>query len=152
MFFLRELPSREMLESFAARFPNMNPDATLEALTRLRWASRLDRELETFFSTHGLSFSRFLALMVLAREASVAGGREQLQPSEIADKMDISRPIVTNLLKQLGKQGFVARLPSDDEGDQRVRRVSLTEEGRARLHSLLPDYYNILNKHMREEA
>ena len=142
MFFLKELPSRAILESYAKRFPQMDVDAVEKALTMLRNASLLLRELEAYFAGHGLSQTRYLTLIVIDREPA----RNGLLASEIADRLDISRPVVSETLKALQKDGLLetARV----ERDGRAKLICLTRAGRERLQVLLPGYYEIISRFM----
>ncbi|EIA2085013.1 hypothetical protein V4X21_004664 [Escherichia coli] len=68
MFFLKELPTRQMLDSYQKRFPAMKIDMVESALMLLRQASLLIRILDAYFAKHNLSQLRFLILVVLDRE------------------------------------------------------------------------------------
>ncbi|MEL7348899.1 MAG: MarR family transcriptional regulator [Pseudomonadota bacterium] len=138
MFFLKDLPTQAMLEGYSARFAGMAPEAVAEALARLRWASLLLRDLEAYFAQHGLGQTQFLVLMVIDREPE----RETLLPSEIADRLDISRPIVSNVTRRLIEQGLLTQTTT--RGDARTRPLKLTEAGADRLSALLPGYFDLL--------
>ena len=68
MFFLKELPTNNMLERYKGLFPSENLTHTKEALSMLRRASLLMRNLEAYFASHGLSQLKFLILIVIHRE------------------------------------------------------------------------------------
>lgn len=53
---------------------------------------------------------------------------------DLAESLHLSRPWITKLLQSLEKSGVVVR--RDDEQDQRLTRVYLTEKGRAREQAL----------------
>ena len=142
MFFLKELPSRAILESYAERFPQMDVDAVQRALTMLRNASLLLRELEAYFASHGLSQSRFLTMIVIDREPE----RDGLLASEIADRLDVSRPVVSDTIKALRKDGLLETAKVERDG--RARLICLTPAGRERLETLLPGYYDIISRFM----
>jgi DNA-binding MarR family transcriptional regulator len=142
VFFLKELPSRRMLEAYAARFPEMDVDTVEQALHLLRRASLLLREIERYFAAQGLSQTRFLILVVLDREPE----RDWLQAKEIAERLDVSRPTVTDTLKAMRREGWLAAGP--DQPDARAKAFALTEAGRARLHALLPGYYRVIQDFM----
>jgi DNA-binding MarR family transcriptional regulator len=138
MFFLKELPSRRMLEAYAARFPEMDVDTVEDALQLLRRASVLLRELERYFAERGLSQTRFLILVVLDREP----GRDWLQAKEIAERLDVSRPTVTDTLKAMVREGWLTGGPQQSDG--RAKAFALTDSGRSRLYELLPGYYRTI--------
>jgi len=146
MFFLKELPSRQMLESYKKRFPQMKIDDVEAALKLLRRASVLLRAIETYFAKHGISQTRFLILVVLDREGRDGG----LQAKEIADKLDISRPIVTNTLKSMKKDGLLNVSSHTEDG--RAKWITLTDIGRDKLNCVLPEYYSIIHNFMNRET
>lgn len=142
MFFLKELPTREILEAYHGRFPEMDVQAVEDALRLLRQASLLLREVEAYFASFELSQTRFLVLILLEREP----GRDELAASELADKLDVSRPVVTRTIAGLEADGLVRTRPNQE--DRRGKWVELTDRGRAKLQALLPGYYEILQRHM----
>ncbi len=141
MFFLKELPGRHMVEGYAARFDNVDPDTVLGALDLMRSASLLIRELEAYFARYDLSQLRFLTLIMIDREPE----RISLAASEIADRLDVSRPVITRTLKSLEQSGLIAI--AGDELDGRSKQVSLTARGNAKLQDVLPGYFSILHGH-----
>lgn len=135
MFFLQALPTRQMLEAYQQRFPDMQIDTVESALQLLRQASQLLRLLDGYFARHNLSQLRFLILVVLERES----GRDGLMASEVAARLDVSRPVMTRTLKALADDGLLA---FDTHGaDGRARLVRLTLAGRETLQAVLPGYY-----------
>jgi len=145
MFFLKELPSRDVLEAYAEEFPDMDVDAVDDALTMMRRASLLIRRLESYFAIHDLSQLRFLTLIVVDREAE----RDGLMASEIADRLDVSRPVTTRTLQGLAQAGLI-KIGDNDE-DRRARCVRLTRKGKAKLSATLPGYYREINSFMRSD-
>lgn len=146
MFFLKELPSRQMLEAYNERFPQMNVEEVEAALNLLRRASVLLRLIESYFAEHDLSQTRFLILVVLDRELEHDG----LQAKEIADKLDISRPIVTNTLKSMKEEGLLTICAHAEDG--RAKWIMLTDLGREKLYAVLPEYYSIIHNFMNRDA
>ncbi|RQS59858.1 MarR family transcriptional regulator [Burkholderia sp. Bp8963] len=142
MFFLKELPSRELLESYHARFPAMNVDNVHAALHMLRRASLLMRELDNYFAENELSTLRYLILVVLDREKRPEG----MKASELADRVDVSRPVMTRTLQSLVDDGMLAYTPCEE--DARAKLVSLTRVGRSRLNRVLPGYYRLIDQFM----
>lgn len=142
MFFLKELPTREMMQAYGDSFPEMDVDAVEEALIMMRRASLLIRRLEAYFASCGLSQLRFLTLIVIDREP----GREGLTAGEVADQLDVSRPVTTRTLQGLAEADLVAI--KSNEGDRRSRLVTLTRKGKAKLASVLPGYYAEINDFM----
>lgn len=142
MFFLKDLPTQDMLQGYQARFPVMDAPTVEMALKLLRRASLLLRELEAYFAAHRLSQTRFLILVLLDRDPTVEG----LSVTEIAGKLDISKPIVTNTLRALAADGLLKIVTNED--DLRARWVTLTARGRKRLHKVLPGYFELIQNFM----
>jgi DNA-binding MarR family transcriptional regulator len=137
MFFLKELPSRQMVDGYADLH---GVDATIveDALSLMRQASLLIRRLEAYFAEHDLSQLRFLILIVIDREPD----RQSLTIGEITGRLDVAGPVVTRTLKMLSEDALIAIEP--DTKDRRTRHVSLTSDGREKLAAVLPGYFRIL--------
>jgi len=142
MFFPKDLPTQQMLQGYRDRYPAMDIRAVDEALRLLRRGSLLMRELEAYFALYGLSQTRFLILIVIDRETAKKG----LLPSEIANKLDVSRPVVTDTIKSMERACLLKSIQSVDDG--RAKRVLLTPEGTAALAELLPGYFSLIDAFM----
>ncbi|MEJ2089918.1 MAG: MarR family transcriptional regulator, partial [Gammaproteobacteria bacterium] len=64
---------------------------------------------------------------------------QTLSPSDLADRLGITRPSITSLIDGLVRQGLVRRQPARD--DRRRMTISLTPAGRQLLTDLLPGQY-----------
>lgn len=137
MFFLKELPTRQMIEGYARRFDG-NGDRIEKALAALRQASLLIRRLDDYFARHGLSQLRFLMLIAIDREPE----RDWLTVGELRDRLDVSGPVVARTLRVLEEDGLVR--VERDEADARQKRISLTRRGRSKLENILEGYFRIL--------
>ena len=142
MFFLKELPSRQMVDGYADRYADVDVGKVLDALGLMRRASLLIRELEAFFAQRELSQLRFLTMIIVDREPE----RDCLAASEIAERLDVSRPVVTRTLQSLEKVGLIAI--SENAIDARSRNVTLTLAGKGKLDEVLPGYFAILHRAM----
>lgn len=140
MFFLKELPTNSILTDYAKRYPDMNIDIMNATLPMLRRASLLIRQLEAYFTEHDLSQTRFLILIILDREIE----QKPLRITDIVARLDVSKPVITNTLKALEKDGFINIRGS--KIDQRTKTVLITSEGREKLASILPGYYKLMNE------
>lgn len=138
MFLLRDLPTRSMIERYAAAHAPGKAATIEQTLAALRQASRLIRRLDTFFAAHDISLLRFLILMVIDREPN----RDWLTFSEIADRIDVSRPVLSRTIKSLRAAELLTE--TADTKDARITRLSISADGQARFDSLLPDYFAIL--------
>ena len=142
MFFLKQLPSRQMVESFLEIHPGAQPDNIQNALKMMRRASVLVRRIDHYFAEHDLSQLRFLILIVISREPD----RNSLKIHEIIDRIDVSKPVMTRTLNALAVEGLVQI--DDDPTDKRSKTVSLTAQGQQKLSRLLPGYFALLNGYM----
>ena len=143
MFFLKTLPTRHILEQYKIRFPNMDVDAVETALHQLRHASLLLRAIETYFAQYDLSQTQFLTLIILDREETAR--TDGLAPSAIADRLDVSRPVITDTIKTLLRKGLIESRPSPT--DKRAKLIFLTEVGQKKLEDVLPGYYRVISEH-----
>ncbi|GAA5443589.1 hypothetical protein Misp06_01766 [Microbulbifer sp. NBRC 101763] len=142
MFFLKELPSQQMVEGYAKQFSVNNPKAIQDALTIMRDASLLLRELESYFSDHGTSQLRFLIMIVIDREPE----RNSLLVSEIAERIDISRPVMTRTLKSMVEDRLITI--KADSSDGRAKCVALATDGKYFLQKILPGYFRMISNFM----
>lgn len=145
MFFLKDLPTRRMIEGYAAHHA-ADPGTIRDGLAMLRRASLLIRRLDTYFAQHGFSQLRFLFLIVIDREEK----RDSLTVGEITDRLDVSGPVVARTLRTLLEDGLVTRTPDPD--DSRIRHIALTPLGQARLAQILPGYFGIIAEEMQDGA
>ncbi len=141
MFFLAELPTRDMIDGYAGRHAPGQGQAIEDTLLLLRRASALIRQLDTYFAGHGFSQLRFLTLIVIDREPV----RDWLSFSEVASRLDVSRPVVSRTVRSLVEDGFLTERPDAD--DKRSRRLSLTRKASGKLDALLPGYFEIIAAH-----
>jgi DNA-binding MarR family transcriptional regulator len=134
MLQLRDLPSVEVLEKFAARYPVADVTAISSFLHLLRVATDLSIALDACLSRHGLLQGRWWVLILLMRE-----GNKTSTPSLLAEKAGVSRATMTGLLDGLERDGLLARV-FDDE-DRRRLSIRLTDAGQQKLDDVMPDYY-----------
>jgi DNA-binding MarR family transcriptional regulator len=97
-----------------------------------RVVRELDHQLER---EHGLSLSTYSVLATLTR--SPAG---QLQMSELADRILISRPGMTRLIERLERDGLVERRRGG--ADSRQVYAAITERGLARLGEAAESHFD----------
>ncbi|PHR28540.1 MAG: MarR family transcriptional regulator [Desulfotalea sp.] len=143
MFFLKELPTKAMLDKYTSALTNHEKNSIAEAFSIMRQASLLVRSINTHFSANNLSQLRFLILIVIDREPD----RTSLYAHEIASRLDVSRPVLTRTLKRLIEEGLL--ISTHDETDKRAKNISLTKKGMTCLSKVLPGYFNEINKLMK---
>jgi DNA-binding MarR family transcriptional regulator len=142
MFFLKELPTKAMLDKYTSDLTSGEKSSITEALSIMRQASILVRNIETYFSAHELSQLRFLILIVIDREPD----RTSLYAHEIASRLDVSRPVLTRTLKRLIEDGLLTS--SNDKTDKRAKKIALTKKGITCLSEVLPGYFNEIRNSM----
>ncbi len=133
-FLLRDLPTGETFDRFAARYPALDPTATECFLRVLRLGSDYLEFLDGLLAEHGLRHGRWITLILLMREADGTA-----RPSELAEKQGVSRATMSGLLDTLEGEGLIERRADDADG--RTLLVTLTRRGRAKLDRVMPEYY-----------
>lgn len=140
MFFVKELPSTDMVAGVTSSLPEVSPSRVLSVLTRLRAASVLLRNIEAYLRTHGLSQTQFLAMMMIMREPE----RTSLSAVEIAARLDVSKPVLSKALASLTDKGLIAPARSQPS-DRRQKQLSLTPDGARRFAEVLPGYFHLMD-------
>ena len=99
----------------------------------LKTFGSLKKAMEPYFARFGISRPQWAVLIVLHRseQEGVAGMRLR----DLGERLFIQPPSVTGVVDRLEREGLVARSKSED--DLRVRRVRLTDEGRAVIERVL---------------
>jgi DNA-binding MarR family transcriptional regulator len=131
---IRDLPRYECLELRSRRYPDLDAGAMEATLVMLRVASDVLEAFAAHLARHGTSQGRFAVLMMLDRYEET-----DLLPSELAEKIGVTRATMTGLLDGLEKEGFVQRRQHPD--DRRALTVHLTESGQKFLENMLPEHY-----------
>lgn len=85
-------------------------------------------------------------LIVIDREPQ----RQSLTPNEIAQRIDISKPVLSRTLHALEQDCLITLAASRTDG--RSKEVFLTAEGRQRLLDILPGYFGILSEETAKPA
>ncbi len=141
MLQLRDLPTPEVLQRFAQRYPEADVTAIASFLMLLRVATDLSVALDSCLSKHDLLQGRWWVLILLMREVDLTS-----TPSVLAEKLGVTRATMTGLLDGLEQGGLVQRILVPE--DRRSVKVRLTEAGQARLDAVMPDYYTRLRQCM----
>jgi DNA-binding MarR family transcriptional regulator len=135
LLLLRDLPRYEMLQEKAKRYPDLDAGAVEATLVLMRVASDVIEGFGAHFTRNGTSQGRYLVMMLLDRPCVCNG----MLPSDIADKLGVTRATVTGLLDGLEKDGLISRQMHPE--DRRAFCIELTSKGREFLAELLPDHY-----------
>ena len=99
----------------------------------LRAFGSLKKAMEPYFARFGISRPQWAVLIVLHRSEQEGDGGMRLR--DLGERLFIQPPSVTGVVDRLEREGLVAR--SKVEDDLRVRRVRLTDEGRAVIERVL---------------
>ena len=134
MLQLKDLPTPEVLDQFAERYPDADVTAVAGFLHLLSVATDLSVALDTCLSKHGLLQGRWWVLILLMREQTKTS-----TPSSLADKSGVSRATMTGLLDGLAQNCLVERVFAKE--DRRSVLIHLTEAGQTKLDAVMPDYY-----------
>ncbi|MGP1716995.1 MAG: MarR family winged helix-turn-helix transcriptional regulator [Methylophilus sp.] len=137
MLQLRDLPTPEVLQRFAERYPAADVTAIASFLMLLRVATDLSVALDACLTKHDLLQGRWWVLILLMRERDLTS-----QPSVLAEKLGITRATMTGLLDGLEQSGLVQRVSAPQ--DRRSVQIKLTPAGQAKLDAVMPDYYSRL--------
>ncbi|CUH76084.1 homoprotocatechuate degradation operon regulator, HpaR [Tritonibacter multivorans] len=136
MFFLKTLPSLDMVRGYTGDAGAA--ETVLDALGMLRRASLLLRDIEQYFARHGLSQQKFLIMVVIDREPD----RNSLRLSEIANRLDVSKPVLHRTIKAMTAADLLMSKP--DPKDGRSDLIQLTPQAKDLLTQIMPGYFEIL--------
>ncbi|NRQ38484.1 MarR family transcriptional regulator [Nonomuraea sp. NN258] len=100
----------------------------------------LSARMQPVFAAAGLSEIDFETLIRLARSP-----RQQLRMTDLAAQTELSTSGVTRVVDRLEREGLVARLSCAT--DRRASYATLTEKGRERLESVLPDHLRDIDEY-----
>ena len=139
---------REMIPSFAELerhkelVPEINPAAVI-AMLRIKTVSEeiQDSILDVLQQTYHLSEGKFCALIVLHQR-----GEKGMAPSELAEKVGVTRATISNMLQRMERDGLVDIRPAEQDGRGKI--VNLTQTGCDFMEEILPPHYLRVSKLM----
>ncbi|MBX3479261.1 MAG: MarR family transcriptional regulator [Caulobacter sp.] len=137
-FSFRDTPALEALARRGARLGHLDPAALAAAQDILRASKKMLSAFAEAFATHGLSPGRYAALMALDVQ------RPSMSPSEIADRLGVTRATVTGLIDGLARDGLVGYAPEGP--DRRRKAICLTPAGEALIDRVVPDIFGRMAK------
>ncbi len=133
-FILNQLPDHETNQRLANEYTDMDISAIETAMHFLLGSKQVSSAYTAFFNRHGLSDGKFAVLAILNERP-----RKSFAPSELADRVSVSRAAVTSIIDGLEASGLVER--RDAPSDRRMRVIQLTAQGDELLETLMPDHY-----------
>ncbi|TYZ25145.1 MarR family transcriptional regulator [Selenomonas ruminis] len=90
--------------------------------------------LDVLQKEYNLSEGKFCALVVLHQHSETG-----IAPSDLAEKVGVTRATISNMLQRLERDGLVVIRPAADDGRGKI--VFMTEEGAAFMEKILPPHY-----------
>ncbi|WP_375479563.1 MarR family winged helix-turn-helix transcriptional regulator [uncultured Jatrophihabitans sp.] len=120
-------PIDRAAQLWAERWPDEEPDvyASMRAVTSIMRAHQiLIAQLDAMLRPHGITFSRYEALVLLVHSRAGA-----LPLSKIGERLQVHATSVTNVIDRLEAAGLVRREPNPRDG--RGTLAVITAEGRA---------------------
>lgn len=112
--------------------PGLDHQAVRTYLYFSRVAKKVTGSFDDHFARLGISSGKYSILMELV---SLPPGNT-LSPSELADRIGVTRPTVTGLIEGLKRQGFIER--ERDLHDRRRVVLTLTTKGRDFIEAMMP--------------
>lgn len=131
---LRDTPAIAVLRQQSGVLGHIDPAHIAAAQDLLRVSKKLLGAFSEEFARRGLSPGRYAVLMALY------ACKGALAPSEIAERVGVTRATMTDLISGLVGDGLVASAPADG-GDRRRKAVELTPKGRRLLGDFVPDVF-----------
>ena len=128
-FLLRDLPTAADFLAMQDRYPDLDPELMMTFLALLHVTNDVIAMGEGHFLRAGISKGKFTVLMVLLAE-------DELTPSELANRIAVTRATITGLLDGLERDGLVRRGNSPD--DRRKIIVKITPKAARLLDRFLP--------------
>jgi len=128
MFYMRELPSRDMIDAMGRVYPELDSTALEACYVLLRTGSDVLTAFDENLSRHHITQSRFIVLLLLKRIHLRHLSNGEMNPSNLAEQAGVSRG--TMIEREL------------QNGDRRRFAIRMTEKGNKTLDRIFPDYYN----------
>ena len=114
-------------------YPGSSKLATEAVINLLRTGALVGNEIGRVLRRHGLTPATFNVLMILE------GAAGALCPSDIGDRLLVTRGTVTGLLDSLERAGLIVREP--DPEDRRMLRIAMTAKARALLRKVWVEHF-----------
>jgi|SRR5450755_2955567 DNA-binding MarR family transcriptional regulator len=115
------------------------PESALQALvvrSIIQLSGEIEKRMETFVRPFDLTPSRMGVLLILTFS------QEQLTPSELGERLFVTRGNMTGLIEGLVSDGLVQRVRRDN--DRRAHGLELTAQGRALVKEYFPHHRRAL--------
>jgi MarR family 2-MHQ and catechol resistance regulon transcriptional repressor len=139
---IRFIPRKDAMDKLQKSYPDFRPYYVEAVQALFQLSGDLEKAMESHFSSRcNFSRGRFLFLLVLLHAEN-----NRLSPHDIAKTMNVTRGNMTGLIEGLIQKGYVTK--SHDPVDRRVVWIEITEEGKAFLKEIFPDYFKRMSEFM----
>ena len=129
------IPAWEELERHKRIIPEINPAAVIAMLGIKMVGEEIQQSiLDVLQKEYNLSEGKFCALVVLHQHSETG-----IAPSDLAEKVGVTRATISNMLQRLERDGLVVIRPAADDGRGKI--VFMTEEGAAFMEKILPPHH-----------
>ena len=142
MLELKDFPDRKTLETFKAKFGEMDLNGLESWLSILGVASLLEERLNNFLQSYNLKQSRFFILILLARNL------DGITPSALAEGIGVSKPTMTGILTRMEKAELL--IYRDAPHTRREKLIHISTKGQALLEKILPAHYTRVANFMKD--
>ncbi|GAA4707737.1 MarR family winged helix-turn-helix transcriptional regulator [Brevibacillus fulvus] len=129
--------NKQTLQEVAKKIPQLDVSSVETLLTFIKTSYKVHSLIEENLGFYGLSPGRIRVLLVMYVEND-----KYFTPSELADKVGITRATVTGLLDGLVRDGIVER--RNHPNDRRMVMIRLTHDGVKLLNRVLPPHYLLI--------
>ena len=121
-------PRVQLEADFEARWPGASRLATSCFVNLWILQGRLEYRSDQWVKREGFASSAAFNVLTVLQ-----GATEPLLPSQIAERLLVSRPTITGILDSLERPGEIRRTAHPSDG--RMRLVTITREARARVEA-----------------
>jgi len=123
----------ELLQRLAQRYPNLDP-VGMHIISHIQSIARLiSASMSADLASYGLSEGKFYVLGCLLSMETF--DHADPSPSDIAERLGVTRGTITGLLDGLERDGYIVRY--DDSNDRRALRIRMTPKARAFIDEFL---------------
>ncbi|WP_243357582.1 MarR family winged helix-turn-helix transcriptional regulator [Fundidesulfovibrio terrae] len=129
----KELPSFETLLESSERYPEMDIKACVAWIHTVHAGAILQRRIERELNKEGLSYGRFIILVLLASE------NNGLPVCKLAAMSCVTSPTMSSVITAMERDGLIRR--DSEPTDKRIVRVNLTPEGRETINKIAPIFF-----------
>lgn len=125
---------RQKIMALSEQIPEVDATALETMLIFFQKSNDMHHAIYDRLEENGLSKGKFAVLINIYGE-----GENGIYPSELAERVGVSRATITGLLARLKRDGLITR--REDQEDGRMSNVSLTAKGQEVMNENLPQHF-----------